>query len=91
MGAYQHWKNLGQGGDMVFVTTTDLDFASVFAGSDAKERMVRLLFLDHKLYGATLYVFVVMQNHVFMPQGRIAAGLALAADSGPEAFSARLQ
>lgn len=30
MGTYQHWKNFGDGGDIVFATTTALDFAPVF-------------------------------------------------------------
>ena len=62
--AYQHWKNLGQGGETVFVTTTALDFVHVFARSEAKNRMTHLLLSDHELYGATLYAFVVMQNHI---------------------------
>ncbi len=64
MAGYQHWKNFGRGGDIVFVTTTALDFAHVFESEAAKERMVHMLFGDHELYGATLYAFVVMRNHI---------------------------
>ena len=41
VGSYKHYKNLGQGGDDVFVTTTCLDFALLFQRIEMRTRMAR--------------------------------------------------
>jgi REP element-mobilizing transposase RayT len=71
---YRHYKNLGAGEDLVYITTTCLDFAHVLRRGETRDRLVRSLLSDHRYYGAQLHAFVVMVNHMHLvsrlPAGR---------------------
>jgi len=62
--AYKHWKNYGKPGDMIFASTTILDFAHVFDTPEFRDHMVRLIFSTHRRWRATLHAYVVMANHI---------------------------
>jgi hypothetical protein len=64
MPRYRHWRNWGQAGEAIFVSTTALDFVHVFEAPQSKDLMLRLLVSHHKRYGAALHAFVVMSNHL---------------------------
>lgn len=73
MPRYRHWKNFGDGGSTVFVTTTVLDFVPVFRNTHLSDEMVNVLFEVHSKLGAALHAFVVMPNHIHfmlrLPEG----------------------
>jgi REP element-mobilizing transposase RayT len=64
MPRYRHWRNLGVGGQTVFVTTTILDFVEVFKDKRCAYALVEELFRAHRGADAVLHGFVVMSHHV---------------------------
>lgn len=66
MARYRHWQNRGVGGDLVFVTTTVLDFVHAFDRDDVKDAMCRFLLRFCRGKGARLEAFVVMAHHVHL-------------------------
>ncbi|MCH8275329.1 MAG: transposase [Armatimonadetes bacterium] len=61
---FHRYKNFGQSGDVVFITTTILDFVPVFSRPHLADLMTGGLLDDHRHYAATLYAFVVMPHHI---------------------------
>ncbi len=64
MQRYRHFKNVAEAGQLVFVTTTVLDFVPIFRTKELADRMVELLFEVHRHYGAALHGNVVMPEHL---------------------------
>lgn len=60
----RHWRNRGQPGEIVFVTTTALDHAPIFARAAIRTCMMESLILDHHNNGVVLHAFVVMRTHI---------------------------
>jgi REP element-mobilizing transposase RayT len=63
---HKHWKNFGQGGETVFVTTTVLDFVHAFKRPEIKEVLAREMFQAHERAGAALHAFVIMPHHIHL-------------------------
>lgn len=66
MARYRHWKNLSQGGQAVFITTTALDFVQVFAEPSARDEMVRIVLAHCQNTRTGLTAFVVMPHHIHL-------------------------
>jgi len=64
MPAYKHWKNYGQPSDLIFASTTVIDFVHVFDTPESKDRLVRLIFSFHRRRQAVLHAYAVMANHI---------------------------
>ncbi len=64
MQRYRHFKNVAEGGQLVFVTTTVLDFVPIFRTKELADRMVELLFEVHGHYGAIFHGYSVMPDHI---------------------------
>jgi len=65
MGVRQrHWKNVGKGGQVVFFTTTVLDFVPVFGRHGFAEEMVGIIKNLHRITGSRLHAYVVMPEHI---------------------------
>ena len=79
MARYRHWKNWGEGGEVIFLSTAVLDFAPVFRNTEFADLMAASLLSDHRHYGAALFAFVVMPSHIHtlsgVPAGRDASWL----------------
>lgn len=71
---YKHYQNLGEEGDVVFVTTTCLDFVHAFAEPKVRDLMAASLIDDCRRYATELHAFVVMPHHVHfiirVPKGK---------------------
>ena len=63
---YRHWRNLGQGGDWVFITTTCLDFVHALDRDDIKDVMCGFILRHCAKHQARLDAFVVMSHHVHL-------------------------
>jgi putative transposase len=63
MARYRHYKNRGGPGDLIFATTTALDFAHVLRRPEMKDQMVEHIIDAHRRYQAQLFAYVVMNNH----------------------------
>lgn len=74
MARYRHYQNRGSELQLVYATSTCLDFAHLFRRPEMKSRMVRRLLSDHIYYQSNLFAFVVMANHIHfiheIPEGR---------------------
>lgn len=70
---YSHYRNPGEAGEFVFVTTTCLDFVHAFADHALADLMAASLLWDCHGYSAKLFAFVVMPHHVHavirLPEG----------------------
>ena len=64
MARYRHFKNYGEPGATVFLTTTVHDFVPVFRVPELAVRMQELLLDSCAHYGATLDAFVIMPEHI---------------------------
>jgi len=64
MARQRHYRNLAEGGAIVFVTTTVLDFVPVFRDEGIAGQMEALLFEIHAHFGATLDAYVIMPEHL---------------------------
>lgn len=60
----RHFKNHGEEGQLVFITTTCLDFVPLFASESRKLMMARSLVDDLSFYGSRLHAFVIMPEHL---------------------------
>jgi len=60
---YRHYKNYGQSGDAIFVTTTCLDFVHAFARPEIADLMTASLLHDCLELNLPLSGFVVMPHH----------------------------
>lgn len=69
MARYRHWQNLVRGGETAFITTTCLDFNHVLQRPEMKDKMAARIASDHLYYGARLFGFVVMSNHIHLLTG----------------------
>jgi len=63
MARYRHYKNRGGPGDLIFATTTALDFAHILRRPEMKDLMETLILETHRRYQAQLFAYVVMNNH----------------------------
>ena len=61
--AYKHWHNDQRDAQLMFVTTTCLDFAHLIARPEMRTRMAKSILSDCVHYGALLYAYVVMTHH----------------------------
>lgn len=61
----KHYKNCAECGT-VFITTTVLDFAPIFANLKLADQMVASLLSDCRHYRANLWAFVVMPTHIHL-------------------------
>ncbi|MCW5938416.1 MAG: transposase [Fimbriimonadaceae bacterium] len=60
----RHYRNHGQAGQAVFVTTACLDFVPLFASDRRRIMMARWLVDDLRRYGSLLHAFVIMPEHL---------------------------
>jgi putative transposase len=71
---YKHWRNDQSFEQLMFVTTTALDFAHVFRRHELRTAATRLFLDDVCHYGATMYAYVFMTHHMHAviqaPQGK---------------------
>ena len=58
------YENRGQPGDLIFATTTCLDFVHAFCPEPARDLMALSLLDDFRRYNAILSAFVVMPHHI---------------------------
>ena len=84
MARYRHYQNRGGPDDDVFVTTTCLDFALLFARSEMRSAVGASLLGDLDHYGAVLHAYVVMPHHVHLV-------VRAPSDMGPPALMQRLK
>lgn len=70
----RHYRNYGAAGQVVFITTTCLDFVPLFASEQRKLMMAEWLVEDLRHYGSKLHAFVGMPEHLHwvctVPAGR---------------------
>ena len=64
MSDYKHWKNHGQPGQSVFVTSTALDFVHAFAPYKLRDLMAASLLDDCRKTSTIVHAFVVMPHHI---------------------------
>ncbi len=74
MARYRHRLNFGENNQLVFLTTSVLSFALVFARDEMRNLMAASLLNDIAYYRAGLHAFVVMPHHIHllarMPMGK---------------------
>lgn len=66
MARYRHFRNSDECGQIVFVTTTVLDFVHAFRRAEARDTLAFSLLKELRLEGATLFAYVVMPHHIHM-------------------------
>lgn len=66
MARYRHFKNKGEPGQSVFLTTTVIDFAPIFRRPDLANRMERLILDYCRKQEAVLHCYVVMHHHIHL-------------------------
>lgn len=63
---YRHYRNYGRDGDVVYITTTCLDFAHLLRRPEMKDLILYRLAHNHIHYGSVLHAFVIMSNHIHL-------------------------
>jgi putative transposase len=66
MARYRHFKNHGDPGACVFLTTTVIDFAPIFRRPDLAALMERSILEQCQLRESILHSYVVMPHHIHM-------------------------
>ncbi len=61
--SYKHWRNSQNPGETAFITTTCLNFATLFERTEMRDELLHRICEDCIRYQAILHAYVIMPHH----------------------------